>query len=159
MNLDGFFIVLCVLIIAVIFARRARASVHRDDFEYLTVREQLAIANNTADTIAELEQLCTDMESSGRDDVMMLHLEWVGRDNESHAIDIACDGTNTCTESMIEICECEIHDQKNELAHQLAILSGEGRSRRNSRQYKRYSEGGESVAEIVSAMREAYLNG
>lgn len=159
MNLDGVFLILCALIVAVIFVRRARASVHRDDFEYLTVREQLAIANNTADTIAELEQLCTDMQTSDRSDVMMLHLEWIGRDNEAHAIDLACDGENTCTESMIEISECEIHELKNDLSHQLAILSGEGRSRRNSGQNKRFAEGGGSIAEVVSALRKAHLNG
>ena len=159
MNLDGVFLILCALIVAVIFARKARASVHRDDFEYLTVREQLAIANNTADTIAELEQLCTDMECSDKDDVMILHLEWIGRDNEAHALDLACDGTNTCTEDMIEISECEINDLKNDLSHQLAILSGDGRSRRNSRQNNRLAEGGKSIAEIVSALRAAHLNG
>lgn len=159
MNLDGFFMILCVVIVAVIFVRRARASVQRDDFEYLTLREQLAIANKTGDKIAELEQLGIDMEQSTVNDVMMLHIEWVGRDNEEHEIDLHCDGINACTADMIDIVEREIHDLKNELAHQCAILSEAGRSRQNRRQYDQIQEGGGSVDEIVSTLRESHLNG
>lgn len=142
-----------------IFVRKVKGRVQADDFEYLSVREQLATANETAETISELEELSTDMQESTRDDVMMLHVEWIGRDGEKHAVVLACDGMNTCTDAMSEICETEISSLKNTLAHQCAVLSGNGRHRRNCRKIERAQGEGLRIAEKVSALRAHYLNG
>lgn len=130
-----------------------------DDFEYLTVREQLAIANQTADSIAEAEQLITDMQESAVEDVMVLHIAWLGRDNMQHTIALDCNGCNTSTECMIQISEREISDLKNDLAKQIAILSDRGRRRLNRRQNGAEQKGEGSIDEIVSALRSSYLNG
>lgn len=131
-----------------------------DDFEYLTVREQLAIANRTADSIAEAEQLVTDMQESAAEDIMMLHIEWIGRDDRRHEISFGCDGYNTATACMIEISEREIHDLKNDLAHQCAVLSERGRSRRNRVQIDADRRGEAiEVDETLHALRNAYLDG
>ena len=129
------------------------------DFAYLTVREQLAVANRTAETIAEAEQLIEDMQESRSDDVMMLHVEWIGRDDRHHTIALACDGYNTSTACMIEISEREINDLKNTLAHQCAVLSESGRSRINGG-HNDASRRGEAIEidEEVHAMRSLYLN-
>ena len=158
-NIGPFFFLLTVGAVFWIFVRKIKRSVRADDFEYLSVREQLAVANETAETISELEELSTDMQESERDDVMMLHVEWIGRDGEKHAVVLACDGMNTCTEAMTEICESEINSLKNALAHQCAVLSGDIRHRRNSRKNERAQGEGLNIAEKVSALRTHYLNG
>lgn len=158
-NIGPFFLLMIVVAVFWIFSRNVKTSVRSDDFEYLSVREQLAIANETAETISELEQLSTDMQESTPRNVMMLHVEWVGRDNERHAIDLACDGRNTCTDAMGEICESEISSLKNTLAHQCAVLSGDARHRQNRRKIERAKREGIDIDETVSALRSQHLNG
>ena len=154
---------LFLLICLIVYLAKKRIEKDRNDegsdFAYLTVREQLAVANRTAETIAEAEQLIEDMQESRSDDVMMLHVEWIGRDDRHHTIALACDGYNTSTACMIEISEREINDLKNVLAHQCAILSERGRSRLNSL-HNDASRRGEAIEidEEVHALRSLYLN-
>lgn len=155
---------LFLLIAAVIYlvkrSRHAEETEPDDDFAYLTVREQLAIANRTADSIAEAEQLITDMQESAAEDIMMLHIEWIGRDDRRHEISFGCDGYNTATACMIEISEREIHDLKNDLAHQCAVLSDRGRNRLNSVQIGADRRGEAiQIDEALHALRDAYLDG
>lgn len=155
---------LFLLIAAVVYLVKRKGHAEEtepeDDFEYLTVREQLAIANRTADTIAEAEQLVTDMQESAAEDIMMLHIEWIGRDDRRHELSFGCDGYNTATACMIEISEREIHDLKNDLAHQCAVLSDRGRSRRNRVQIDADRRGEAiKVDEALHALRSAYLDG
>lgn len=158
-DLSKAYLVLMIAAAIYILAKKIRRRVHGDEFEYLTVREQLAIANETADIISEMEQLETDVQESHADDVMVLHMEWIGRDNERHAVDLSCDGRNTISGCMEEICERQIHDLKNELAHQCAVLSDDARRRNKRRQYVQHQEGEGSIDETVSALRSAYLDG
>ena len=138
---------LFLLIAAVVYLTKRNRHVdedseQEDDFEYLTVREQLAIANRTADSIAEAEQLVTDMQESAAEDIMMLHIEWIGRDDRRHEISFGCDGYNTAT------------------AHQCAVLSERGRSRRNRVQIDADRRGEAiEVDETLHALRNAYLDG
>ena len=129
------------------------------DFSHLTVKEQLAIANKTAEMISDLEQLITDMQESRIDDIMMLHIEWIGRDDRQHEISIGCDGYNTATECMTEIAEREAEDLKNELAHQCTALSDHGRHRQN-RGHISMIRRGEALEddEAMHTMRSVYLN-
>lgn len=158
-DLNAVFLILIIATTMFILVKKFRRRIHGDDFEYLTVREQLAIANETADVISELEQLQTDVQESHANDVMVLHMEWTGRDNERHAVDLFCDGKNTISECMAEISERQIHDLKNELAYQCAVLSDQARRRHKRRQYVQYAEGEGTVDEAVSALRGAYLDG
>lgn len=130
------------------------------DFACFTVREQLAIANRTAETLGEAEQLITDMQESRAEDVMMLHIEWIGRDAQQHEITLGCDGYNTATACMIEIGEREVNDLKNELACQCAILSDCGRHRQKRGQIDAVRRG-EAIEydEAMHALRSAYLDG
>lgn len=129
------------------------------DFSHLTVKEQLAIANKTAETISDLEQLITDMQESRLEDVMMLHIEWIGRDDRQHQISLGCDGYNTATQCMIEIGEREAIDMKNELAYQCAALSDHARHRQNRGQISMIRRG-EALEddEAMHALRSIYIN-
>ena len=154
---------LFLLICLIVYLAKKRIEKDRNDegsdFAYLTVREQLAVASRTAETIAEAEQLIEDMQESRSDDVMMLHIEWIGRDDRHHTIALACDGYNTSTACMIEISEREINDLKNDLAHQCSVLSERGRSRLNRGQNDA-SRRGEAIEidEEVHALRSLYLH-
>lgn len=156
-----FYLFLLIAVIVYLVKRRIEKDKEEQgsDFQYLTVREQLAIANRTAETIAEAEQLLTDAQESRSDDMMMLHIEWIGRDNRQHEITIGCDGYNTTTVCISQICEREINDLKNDLAHQCAVLTDRGRSRLN-RGHNDASRRGEAIEidEEVHALRNLYLN-
>lgn len=157
-----FYLFLLIAALVYLAKRRARYDEeHESDFSYLSVREQLAVANRTADTIAEAEQLITDMQESDESDVLVLHIEWLGRDDKMHEMSIDCNGINTATECMIEISDREINMLKTELAHQCAILSERGRHRIICRKNIEYSagEGSADIDEIVHTMRSNYLNG
>ena len=158
-DIGNAYLVLLIALVLFMMAKKIRRRIHGDEFEYLSVREQLALANETADTISEMEQLETDVQESHADDVMVLHMEWIGRDNERHAVELSCDGRNTISGCMEEICERQIHDLKNELAHQCAVLSDNARRRNKRRQYDTHQEGEGSIDETVSALRGAYLDG
>jgi hypothetical protein len=158
-DLSKFFMILEICIVSFIFIRKFRARVHSDDFSYLTVREQLAVANQTAETISELEQLRGDMDECNPDDLVVVHIEWLGHDNELHGVDFSADGYNTVTSCFDQIAEREIEALKNELAHQCSILSKGGRRRQNDRQYQELLKGEGSIAETVSTLRSMYLDG
>ena len=102
------------------------------DFELLTRREQLATAKETADAINDLEQMQTDIECSNADDILMLHIEWIGRDGVKREHELYCDGMNTNSECMEQIAEREIHEMRQALSYQCGVLSRHGRSTPNS---------------------------
>lgn len=102
------------------------------DFELLTRREQLATAKETADAINDLEQMQTDIECSNADDILMLHIEWIGRDGVKREHELYCDGMNTNSECMVQIAEREIHELRQALSYQCGVLSERGRSTKNS---------------------------
>jgi hypothetical protein len=122
------------------------------DFEFLTVREQIAAAKETADSLGDMEQLLTDMQLCSEDDVLVLHLEWVGRDNEHHAYDLYCNGSDTATECVAEIAAREAHDIRGTLAYQCSTLANNARSRKNSRKNDGETIGEDELAEVVSAL-------
>lgn len=97
------------------------------DFELLTRREQLATAKETADAINDLECLRTDIDCSNADDVLMLHVEWIGRDGQKREHELYCDGMNTSSEGMSAIAEREIHELRQALAYQCGVLAKDNR--------------------------------
>ena len=152
-------LLLCAVILMIYKRRREEPEEDDDGFSYLTVREQIALANQTAQEIGTAEQLITDMEESTCSDIIIVHLEWIGRDAAKHEMHLQCDGINTATECIIAISEREVNDLKDELAHQCAVLSEEGRSRQHRRQNAAAQEGEGSVDEAVYGLRSRYLNG
>lgn len=141
-----------VIRLAVKAARRADPE-EPDNFEYLTVREQIAEAKATSDALGEAEQLITDMQESTADDVIVLHIEWLGRDDAQHSLDLCCDGDNTASECMAEIGEREAYELRQLLARQCAVLSDCGRHRQNHRQNEHNAGEGSGYAEILSTLR------
>ena len=97
------------------------------DFELLTRREQLATAKETADAINDLECLQTDIDCSNADDVLMLHIEWIGRDGQKREHELYCDGMNTSSEGMSAIAEREIHELRQALSYQCGVLAKDNR--------------------------------
>lgn len=149
----GAFILLSMFVLLFVRKRNDTAdepSEERTDFDYLSVREQIAAAKETADQVGDMEQLLTDLAESCEDDVIILHIEWVGRDAEQHAYDLYCDGEDTATECMTEITEREIHDLRQALAYQCAVL---GRHRQNHRQNDFDAIGDEAYDQAVRAVR------
>lgn len=104
------------------------------DFEYLTVQEQLAKAQATSAQIAHMEQLRTDLAECTEDDVLVVHLEWVGRDDAQHMHELYCAGTDTASECLDEIAAREIHELKQTLSYECSVLQSRTRRRKNSRQ-------------------------
>ena len=152
----GAFILLMLLALMYVPIRRRDTAEEqpeeRTDFDYLSVREQIAAAKDTADQIGDIEQLLTDIGESCEDDVIILHIEWIGRDAVQHAYDLYCDGSDTASECMTEIAERETHDLREALAYQCAVLSEQGRHRQNHRQNDADAIG-ECYEEILSAVR------
>lgn len=132
--------------------RQGEEEDERNDFDYLSVREQIAAAHKTADTIGDLEQLLTDLQQSCEEDITVLHMEWIGRDNEKHEYDLYCNGTDAATECMAAITECEVHDLRGLLAYQCEAISAE-RHRQIYRQNGTYAIGDEADDEALSALR------
>lgn len=153
----GAFILLAMFALMIVGLRKpdseAEPQEERTDFDYLSVREQIAAAKQTADQVGDMEQLLTDLEESCADDVIILHIEWVGRDAEQHAYDLYCDGEDTATECMAEITEREIYDLRHALSYQLAVL---GRHRQNHRQNDYAAAGDSAYEEAMSAVRNSY---
>lgn len=125
-----------------------------DDFEFLTVREQIAAVKCTSDQLGDLEQLRTDMDMCNADDVSVVHLEWLGRDNAKHEYDLFCTGDNTATDCLKLITEREIHDLRSILAFQCVTLTERVRSRKNDRKNIADMIGDESDA--IQTMRDLW---
>lgn len=124
-----------------------------DDFAFLTVREQLAAANTVADKIGEMEQLQTDLTECTPDDLLTIHIEWIGRDNECHAYDLLCNGSDTASESLAAAAARESHMLRRVLSRQCAVLSGIGRSTQNDMQNDDKPEGEWYLDEAMHRLR------
>lgn len=111
------------------------------NFEFLTVREQLAAANAVSDEIDAMEQLQNDLAECSPDDVLGLHLMWVGFDGTEHEYDILCNGSDTASECMAAIAARESHDLRVRLSHQCAVLARGTRSTQNCTQNDEEPEG------------------
>lgn len=155
----GAFILLSMFVLLFVRKRNDTAAEppeERTDFDYLSVREQIAAAKETADQVGDMEQLLTDLAESCEDDVIILHIEWVGRDDMQHEYDLYCGGLDTASECMTEIAEREVHDLREALAYQCAVLSERGRHRQNHRQNDFDAIGDEAYDQAVRAVRSSY---
>lgn len=127
------------------------------EFEFLTVREQLAAATGISDKIAEMEQLQTDLVESTPEDLLCVHMEWVGHDSKQHAYDLLCNGADTASESLTAAAERESYMLRQVLSKQCAVLGkAEHRSQNGS---QNDAKGGEWVDQAVRSMRRSDLIG
>ena len=117
------YVVLAIyIIIAIVALRRHRESREEDDdcgdcaeYDYLTVREQIAEVKEMSDALDDMEQLQTDLAASNPDDMIVVSLHWIGRDGQRRTFDVYCDGLNLQTESLLTLSECEAHMIRAEL--------------------------------------------
>lgn len=122
-------------------------------FEYLTVREQIAAAKTLSDKIGEMEQLQTDLVESTPDDLLCVHLEWIGRDCSAHAYDLMCSGSDTASEGLTAAAERESYILRGTLSRQCATLSAATRRTQNGTQNEWKCRGELSNAETVRDVR------
>ena len=131
--------------------RRKEEEEEPDDFEYLTVREQIAAAKTVSDKIGDLEQLRTDLTESTPDDVLSVRIEWIGRDNTAHTYDLICTGYDTASECLAEAAARESHLLRQELAKQCAALE---RSTQNDTQNSTKPRGEWDLDQAMRGLRE-----
>ena len=83
-----------------------------------------------SDAIGEMEQLQTDLAACSEDCMIILHIAWIGIDDQEHEYDLYCDGLNIASEDMAEIAAAEAHALRQDLQAQCRQLaertSGEG---------------------------------
>lgn len=104
------------------------------DFEYLTVREQLAAANAVSESISDMEQLRTDLAACSPDDLLGVRITWLGTDGREHQYDIMCNGEDTASECLDSIAARESYELRALLSHQCAVLARGTRSTQNCTQ-------------------------
>lgn len=158
--------VICVFVGLLILANMKRPELSNEEdaedddvsFEYLTVREQLDTAQTTSDALGDMEQLITDMDIVSDDDILVIHIEWLGKDNANHSYDLYADGSNTVTECMAAIAERESAELRRALAYQCGVLSRHTRSGKNSgKNYAKRARGeGSDIDKALSDMRNAH---
>jgi len=107
------------------------------DYRLLTIREQAEAARIMADTIGDVEDLITDLQTCDGEHLIAMQISWIGATG-SHQVDIMCDGINTASVCMEQIMEREVRDRKAALSRQCRDLARGTRSRRNSGQIERW---------------------
>lgn len=103
------------------------------DFEYMSVREQIKTTSETSEALWSMEQLQTDLSLSDEDDVLVMRLEWIGRDGKAYSYDLFCNGENAASEYLTAIAEQEDYALRKTLAHHCTVLAKTARSRKNGR--------------------------
>lgn len=137
-----------VLIGLVIFRVWKSKQTEKSEFDLATVNEKFEIAKRTNDSLHNMEQLITDLDICNAERQIVIQITWLGEDEETHAEDIFCNGTNTATECMKAIAEREAYDLRRALAYQCDVLARCTRHRKNSRQID-YRAIGEWLDEAV----------
>lgn len=122
------YVVLAIyILIAIVALRRHRQANEEDDdcveYDYLTVREQIAEVKEMSDALDDMEQLQTDLAASNPDDMIVVSLHWIGRDGQQRNFDVYCDGLNLQTESLLTLSECEAHMIRTELQDGCKVLA------------------------------------
>lgn len=155
-----FAILLCWFFIKTMQPKREEEQEEEDeppDFEYLTVREQLATAKATSDALGDMEQLITDMETCSEDNIKVIHIEWLGEDDKNHSYDLYADGSNTVTECIEAIAEREQAELRRTLAYQCSVLSKHTRSMKNCAKNYAGNAAGEG-SDIGKTVRDLWEN-
>lgn len=137
-----------VLIGLVIFRVWKSKQTEKSEFDLATVNEKFEIAKRTNDSLHNMEQLITDLDICNAERQIVIQITWLGEDEETHAEDIFCNGTNTATECMKAIAEREAYDLRRALAYQCDVLARCTRHRKNGRQND-YTAIGEWLDEAV----------
>lgn len=103
--------------------KRRRAEFGNTEFDLATVNEKFSMAADTRESLNAMEQLVTDIDICNATAQKVLHLQWLGEDEETHEYDLYLDGQNTATECMREIAVREIFDLRGSLSYQIERLA------------------------------------
>lgn len=103
------------------------------DYRLLSIREQAEEARIMADTIGDVEDLITDLESCDGEHIITVRISWIGATGDHH-VDIMCNGINTASCCMEQIMEREVRDRKLALSRQCRALANQTRRRQISGQ-------------------------
>ena len=138
-------IVIAAVYVAVI-VKMWSAHLHRDpdpdpeedggDYRLLSIREQAEEARIMADTIGDVEDLITDLQTCDGEHIISLRISWIGSTGDHH-VDIMCNGINTASCCMEQIMEREVRDRKIALSRQCQALANQTRRRPNGGQIER----------------------
>ena len=101
------------------------------DYRLLSIREQAEEARIMAETIGDVEDLITDLQTCDGEHLIAIRISWMGATG-NHSVDIMCDGINTASCCMEQIMEREIRDRKLALSRQCRALARGTRSVPNS---------------------------
>lgn len=122
---------LCVAYIS----RRIRKRSPYNDFDLAGMNEKFQIAAETRRALNAAEQLMTELQTSSPERQIVVHMEWIGDNENVQAYDLYCDGYNMATDRMREIFEREINDLRNEFSYECSELQKATRGRKNHRKY------------------------
>ena len=98
------------------------------DYRLLSIREQAEEARIMAETIGDVEDLITDLQTCDGEHLIAIRISWMGATG-NHSVDIMCDGINTASCCMEQIMEREVRDRKASLSRQCRELARGTRSR------------------------------
>lgn len=106
------------------------------DYRLLTIREQAEEARIMADTIGDVEDLITDLQTCDGEHIITVRISWIGSTGDHH-VDIMCNGINPASCCIEEIMEREVIDRKRALSRQCRALANQTRRRPISVQNER----------------------
>lgn len=106
------------------------------DYRLLSIREQAEEARIMADTIGDVEDLITDLQTCDGEHIITVRISWIGSTGDHH-VDIMCNGINTASCCMEQIMEREVRDRKLALSRQCRALANQTRRRPISGQNER----------------------
>lgn len=104
------------------------------DFEYLTVREQIAETQRVSDVVEAMEQLQNDLIECGPDWTLAVRISWLSRNGTAYQHDVMCNGANTATECLNAIAKRESYTMRAKLSEQCQVLSYAVRHTQNGTQ-------------------------
>lgn len=140
--------------------KRRRAEFGNTEFDLATVNEKFSMAADTRESLNAMEQLVTDIDICNATAQKVLHLQWLGEDEETHEYDLYLDGQNTATECMREIAVREIFDLRGSLSYQIERLAeitrqpGCNTVRKRTRKHK--IGGVDDIEKAVYEMRQGH---
>ena len=110
------------------------------DFQLLSLREMTAAAKTIADTAGDLENLLTDLQTTGEDYCKTVELHWTAPDG-NHSCSIYCTGDNAETDAMILIVQRQIAGYRQSLSRLCSEMAHTTRHVQNGVQIDLYKAG------------------
>lgn len=151
---------LAVLLFSLTVAKKVRETMQQrergdTEFDMLTVTEQMQTAQRTNADLIAMEQLLTDLSTTGEDSVLCITMNWIGGDGKAYQYSLLCNGINTANEDMIEIAERESLELRYALSQQCQALAESTRSVKNCAKNDLRGE----LHELLRNLRSRHIDG